>query len=133
MYIFFCNNLYFFVIFINGEVTQISNINDDNMLTIKNIKNIYDNNMCDEKGITNNDNTYILNNKSLLKKKKEKRYTDDHNNNNNDHDDKIFERILKNVECNKVNRHLYEQDEQVDKYKYNEHFINYLKNNKKKI
>lgn len=46
---FFCNNLYFFVIFINGEVTQISNINDDNMLTIKNIKNIYDNNMCDEK------------------------------------------------------------------------------------
>lgn len=85
-----------------------------------------------KKGITNNDNTYILNNKSLLKKKKEKRYTDDHNNNNNDHDDKIFERILKNVECNKVNRHLYEQDEQVDKYKYNEHFINYLKNNKKK-
>ncbi|CRG98975.1 conserved Plasmodium protein, unknown function [Plasmodium relictum] len=102
IYVFFCNNLYFFVILINAEVKMGCLLSEES---------------------------------NLLKKKKSKSFNGkcidiqiSHKNKN----DEIYEDIINNLALEKVDRNLYMVDGKLDKYKYNENFMNYLKNNKKK-
>ncbi|CRG93211.1 conserved Plasmodium protein, unknown function [Plasmodium gallinaceum] len=102
LYVFFCNNLYFFVLLINAEVKTGYPLNKElNVLKTKQRKSLND------------------------------KFIDiqiSHTNKN----DEIYEQIINNLSLEKVDRNLYMIDGKLNKYNYNENFMNYLKNNKKK-
>ncbi|EDL45363.1 hypothetical protein, conserved [Plasmodium vivax] len=102
MYIYFCNNLFFFVLLVRGNITSANALR-------KGTSSI----LLDPKG------------DSL------KRNTPPQGDSKQDRD-QVYEQILHNLELEKVSRNYYQLDGKLDKYKYNERFINFLKKNKKK-
>ncbi|SBS82974.1 conserved Plasmodium protein, unknown function [Plasmodium ovale curtisi] len=104
IYVFFCNNLYFFAMLMTAEVKSAYALRQASSLHLEQGKG--------EKGLTN-------------------RGSGDRDLGNRQ-DDEIFEKIIKKLDLEKVDKNLYLVDGKLDKYKYNENFIAFLKNNKKK-
>ncbi|EUD66917.1 hypothetical protein C922_02501 [Plasmodium inui San Antonio 1] len=102
MYLYFCNNLYFIVLLVRGNITSTSALRKGSSCILLHPKG----------GDSFKRNT-------------------PHANTKQDHDE-VYEQILSNLELEKVDRNFYQLDGELDKYKYNERFINFLKKNKKK-
>ncbi|KJP89077.1 hypothetical protein AK88_01163 [Plasmodium fragile] len=101
LYIYFCNNLYFIVLLIRGNITSTNAL---------------------RKGSSS----------ILLDPRRDSFTRNTPHGKNKQNDDDVYERILSNLELEKVDRNFYQLDGELDKYKYNERFINFLKKNKKK-
>ncbi|ANQ06907.1 Uncharacterized protein PCOAH_00012170 [Plasmodium coatneyi] len=102
MYLYFCNNLYFIVLLVRGNITSTN-------------------------ALRKGSSSILLNPKG----DSFKRNTPTHGNSKQSHDE-VYEQILANLELEKVDRNFYQLDGKLDKYKYNERFINFLKKNKKR-
>ncbi|ETB56645.1 hypothetical protein YYC_05471 [Plasmodium yoelii 17X] len=115
LYLFFCNKLYFFVFFVKAQIKK--RISIGRSIVIKNDKMI----KADGKTKQNNRNTIELEKITISKKEDE-----------NSNEDIIYEQILKKLDLEKIDKNLYTLDGKLDKYKYNEKFMSFLKENKKK-
>ncbi|SCM20553.1 conserved Plasmodium protein, unknown function [Plasmodium berghei] len=109
LYLFFCNKLYFFVFFVKAQIIKTTSIGRS--IVIKNEKMIKQNNR----------NTIELEKFSISKIGDE-----------NLNEDIIYEQILKKLDLERIDKNLYSLDGKLDKYKYNEKFMSFLKENKKK-
>ncbi|SBT32372.1 conserved Plasmodium protein, unknown function [Plasmodium ovale wallikeri] len=104
IYVFFCNNLYFFAMLMTAEVKSAYALRQASSLHLEQGKG--------EKSLTNKGSG----DRDL----------------GNCQNDEIFEKIIKKLDLEKVDKNLYLVDGKLDRYKYNENFIAFLKNNKKK-
>ncbi|CAA9986991.1 conserved Plasmodium protein, unknown function [Plasmodium knowlesi strain H] len=101
MYLYFCNNLYFIVLLVRGNIISSNALRKGSSSILLNLK------------------------------AEPFRRNETHGKIKQNHDE-VYEQILKNLELERVDRNFYQLDGKLDKYKYNERFINFLKKNKKK-